>query len=89
MVHMTTAFTPMQNEIVERANQTIGDAVRTMLTGGHHTRFRRQTMATSSSHSIKTTNHGSPTISYIMVTFVLPSRWCLWQYRKSLNKAQK
>ena len=34
MTHMTTAYTPMQNGIVERANRTIGDAVRAMLTGG-------------------------------------------------------
>ena len=34
MIHMTAAFTPMQNGTVERANRTIGDAVRAMLTGG-------------------------------------------------------
>ena len=34
MIHMTAAFTPMQNGTVERSNQTIGDAVRAMLTGG-------------------------------------------------------
>ena len=34
MIHMTAAFTPMQNGTVERVNQTIGDNVRAMLTGG-------------------------------------------------------
>ena len=34
MIHLTAAYTPVQNETVERANRTIGDAVRAMLTGG-------------------------------------------------------
>ena len=34
MTHLTAAYTPMRNGTVERANRTIGDAVRTMLTGG-------------------------------------------------------
>ena len=34
MTHLTVAYTPMQNGTVERANRTIGDAVRAMLTGG-------------------------------------------------------
>ena len=34
MTHLTAAYTPMQNGTVERANQTIGDPVRAMLTGG-------------------------------------------------------
>ena len=34
MTHLTAAYTPMQNGTVERANRTIGDAVRAMLTGG-------------------------------------------------------
>ena len=34
MTHLTAAYTPMQNENVERANRTIGDDVRAMPTGG-------------------------------------------------------
>ena len=34
MIHLTAAYTPMQNKTVERANRTSGDAVRAMLTGG-------------------------------------------------------
>ena len=34
MTHLTAAYTPMQNGTVERANRTIGNAVRAMLTGG-------------------------------------------------------
>ena len=34
MTHLTAAYTPMQNGTVERANRTIGDAVRAMLTEG-------------------------------------------------------
>ena len=34
MTHLTAAYTPMQNGTVERANRTISDAVRAMLTGG-------------------------------------------------------
>ena len=34
MTHMTAAYTPMQNGVVERANRTIGDAVRVILTRG-------------------------------------------------------
>ena len=34
MTHLTAAYTTMQNGTVERANQTIGDAVRAMLTRG-------------------------------------------------------
>ena len=34
MTHMTAPYTPMQNETLERANWTIGDAVRAMLTRG-------------------------------------------------------
>ena len=33
MTHLTATYTPMQNGTVERANRTIGDAVRAMLTG--------------------------------------------------------
>ena len=33
MFHMTAAYTPMQNGTDERANRTLGDAVRAMLTG--------------------------------------------------------
>ena len=34
MIHLTAAYTAMQNGTVERANRTIGNAVRAMLTGG-------------------------------------------------------
>ena len=34
MTHLTASYTPMQNGTVERANRTIGNAVRAMLTGG-------------------------------------------------------
>ena len=34
MTHLTAAYTPVQNGTVERANRTIGDAVRAMLIGG-------------------------------------------------------
>ena len=34
MTHLTAAYTPMQNKTVERANRTIGNAVRAMLTRG-------------------------------------------------------
>ena len=34
MTHMTAAYTPMQNGTLEMAYQTIGGAVKAMLTGG-------------------------------------------------------